>query len=282
MPRYGRPTQITAARAKRYGRARGSTRPRAVAAAIDEVACAEGKESFVGARASGGCSSISGRLPADRDLDEEVDPDRDGPGGARQQPLASAAVVDRRADGTGRRPRRPRTRPAMPSARIATLHRLLMAVAAQRPQHRLVGVAERREHGVAPPPRDERAGPAAGESPVASLLRQHGSQDRRLRARDGALPSRPRRRAAPGPRRLPAVGVDLLRAREVALECLVQLGGEALVPDPDRDLVVELERAVVEVHRAHRRPGAVDQSVLACSIVGWNSNRRTPASSSWA
>ena len=61
MPRYGRPMQIPAASVNSAGRARGSTRPSAVAAATDEVAWAEGKESFDGALASGGWSSISGR-----------------------------------------------------------------------------------------------------------------------------------------------------------------------------------------------------------------------------
>ena len=119
MPRYGRPTQITAARAKRYGRARGSTRPSAVAAAIDEVACAEGKESFVGARASGGCSSISGRCRPTASFTTKLTPTATGPvaPASSHWPRRRSSIV---APTTPVAAQTAAYSPAMPRARIAT------------------------------------------------------------------------------------------------------------------------------------------------------------------
>ncbi len=71
--------QIAAASPNRYGRARGSTRPSAVAAATEDVAWADGNESFVGARASGGCSSISGRCLPTASLAAKLTPTAAGP-----------------------------------------------------------------------------------------------------------------------------------------------------------------------------------------------------------
>ena len=62
--------------------------------------------------------------------------------------------------------------------------------------------------------------------------------------------------------------------------CSVSCAGELGRGDAQRRLVVELERAVVEVGRADgdQQPSTV--SVFACSIVGWYSQSRTPQSRS--
>ena len=85
-----------------------------------------------------------------------------------------------------------------------------------------------------------------------------------------------------GPRRLPAVRLDPLGHLEVALELLGQLLRERARADAQRRLVVELERAVVEVGRADRGPAAVDASASsrAASSAGTRRSRRPHSSSS--
>src|SRR6187401_3106235 len=61
---------------------------------------------------------------------------------------------------------------------------------------------------------------------------------------------------------LPVGGVQLLAVRAVGLEDLLQLLRQRAVEEAERDLVVGLERAVVEVARAHRAPDAVDRHHL--------------------
>src|SRR5688572_28946865 len=57
---------------------------------------------------------------------------------------------------------------------------------------------------------------------------------------------------------LPLPGVELDAVRAVGLEDLLQLARERAVEEAERDLVVGLERAVVEVARADRAPYAVN------------------------
>ncbi|HWC32782.1 MAG TPA: hypothetical protein VG709_06610, partial [Actinomycetota bacterium] len=63
-------------------------------------------------------------------------------------------------------------------------------------------------------------------------------------------------------RTVTAPGLDLVRPPEVVLERLAEPAREALVPDAECHLVVQLEGAVVEVDRPHGRPGVVDHERL--------------------
>src|SRR4051812_20627693 len=56
----------------------------------------------------------------------------------------------------------------------------------------------------------------------------------------------------------PAARLELDAVLGVAQEHGLELGGEVLALAAERELVVDLERAVVEVARADRAPGAVD------------------------
>ena len=132
--------QIAAASASSGRLARGSTRASAVAAASEEVACAEGKESLLGALASAGCSVITGRWRP-TSLDREVDDDRRRGDERRGEP----ARAPRRIGGGGARPDRDPDRPVL-AAQPERLHRRLgrrrVRARAQQPQQRLVERAE--------------------------------------------------------------------------------------------------------------------------------------------
>ena len=137
-----------------------------MAAATDEVACAEGNESFVGALREGRVLLEQRALAADRELDDEVDAHGERADGAGEQPLVAPASIDRRADDAGGGPDR-----AVLAGHAERPHRhldrLLVAAGAEQPQDRLVGVGEGGKHGVAPPADDQRAHSRAGPAPAA-------------------------------------------------------------------------------------------------------------------
>jgi uncharacterized protein (TIGR02284 family) len=84
---------------------------------------------------------------------------------------------------------------------------------------------------------------------VSELKRQHRSQVFHRLLMKGAV--------------LPGFERDPLRLREVGLELHGFRGGESLVVDIEVGLVVQAERAVVEVGRAHRHQQAIDHEDLA-------------------
>src|SRR5687767_14072391 len=61
------------------------------------------------------------------------------------------------------------------------------------------------------------------------------------------------------PSLLPLPEVELHAVLRIALEYLLQLLRELRVPESERNLVVDLERAIVEIRRAERAPHAVDR-----------------------
>ena len=107
-------------------------------------------------------------LAADRELGDEVDPDRGGPGEPGEQPLAAAALVDRGADDADPGPDGRRTRPPCRAPRIAistgSRGRGCAGTAAPPGRRRRARRAPgwRRRRG------EQRTGPAAGQGPARS------------------------------------------------------------------------------------------------------------------
>ena len=122
-----------------------------------------------------------------------------------------------------------------------------------------------------PPPRPRPTGACSAGSTATSRPRASELAPRELEARlDCALEP-----AAA----VPARAVDALGGVEVELELLAQLAREALGGHAQRRLVVQLERAVVEVDRPHGGPAPSTVMDFACSMVGWYSYISTPAAS---
>ena len=96
----------------------------------------------------------------------------------------------------------------------------------------------------------------------------------RARAAPAAAPPRPRACTVPRSfQRSGSISSDTARSRS---NCSASSRREAPALHAQRDLVVQLERAVVEVHRADRRPGAVDAraSWRAASSAGTRRSAR--------
>ena len=215
---------------------------------------------MVGARASGGCSSISGRCRPTATLTAKL----------------TATAAGPRAPATSHWPRRRSSieAPIAPIPAQIAPYSPRQAECLHRASRSLRGGRGCAASAAAPGLRRRaRRAPgvgAAGRSACRPGLESARASSVRARAQDrgGAQSSRRSTVVAASASALqrapvvPAPGVDLLGALEVMLERLRELAGEALVPDAQGDLVVELKRAVVEVDGADRRPGAVDAQRL--------------------